>query len=221
MNLEKKLLQEIERFNFINSYINEQEAPPPPPPPPPAPGDAAAGEVPPPAPGDAAAGGAEDIPEPVDVAADPDVEVVGDEGAPEETPEDEGGSEELDITELVDAQKNISDKQDEYMEGLFSKIDELSEKLNAMDGILSKIDSIEQKIEKYRNKTPEEKLQLRSLDSYPYNQKLSDFFMDKKDDFEATGKNEYVLTDDEVQNYTERDIRNSFDEPFKNLNNNY
>ena len=34
-------------------------------------------------------------------------------------------------------------------------------------------------------------------------------------------KNEYVLTDDEVQNYTERDIRNSFDEPFKNLNNNY
>lgn len=218
MNLEKKLLQEIERFNFINSYINEQEAPPPPPPPP-APGDAAAGEVPPPAPGDAAVGGAEDIPEPVDVAADPDVEVVGDEGAPEETPEDEGGSEELDITELVNTQKNISDKQDEYMEGLFSKIDELSEKLNAMDGILSKIDSIEQKIEKYRNKTPEEKLQLRSLDSYPYNQKLSDFFMDKKDDFEATGKNEYVLTDDEVQNYTERDIRNSFDEPFKNQNN--
>lgn len=218
MNLEKKLLQEIERFNFINSYINEQEAPPPPPPPP-APGDAAAGEVPPPAPGDTAAGGAEDIPEPVDVAADPDVEVVGDEGV--DKGEDEGGSEELDITELVDAQKNISDKQDEYMEGLFSKIDELSEKLNAMDGILSKIDSIEQKIEKYRNKTPEEKLQLRSLDSYPYNQKLSDFFMDKKDDFEATGKNEYVLTDDEVQNYTERDIRNSFDEPFKNLNNNY
>lgn len=219
MNLEKKLLQEIERFNFINSYINEQEAPPPPPPPPPAPGDAAAGEVPPPAPGDTAAGGAEDIPEPVDVAADPDVEVVGDEGA--DKGEGEGDSEELDITELVDAQKNISDKQDEYMEGLFSKIDELSEKLNAMDGILSKIDSIEQKIEKYRNKTPEEKLQLRSLDSYPYNQKLSDFFMDKKDDFEATGKNEYVLTDDEVQNYTERDIRNSFDEPFKDLNNNY
>ena len=44
-----------------------------------------------------------------------------------------------------------------------------------MDTILNKINDLEQKVEKYRQKSPEEKLQLRSLDSYPYNQKLTDF----------------------------------------------
>ena len=36
------------------------------------------------------------------------------------------------------------------------------------------------KIEKYKPKSPEQKLELRSLDSYPYNQKLTDFFDDKR-----------------------------------------
>ena len=34
---------------------------------------------------------------------------------------------------------------------------------------------IEAKIEKYRQKTPQEKLELRSIDSGPFNQKLTDF----------------------------------------------
>ena len=212
MELEKKLLEEIKRFNFINTYISEQELSADALTPPPPGGDMAA---PPPPP---AEGGAEAIPEPVDVANDPEVEVIGDEGNEEG---DGGGedSEELDITQLVDTQKNISDKQDEYMENLFSKMDDLDQKLNAMNSILDRINNIEQKIEKYRTKTPEEKLQLRSLDSYPFNQKLSDFFMDKKSDFEKTGKDEYILTSDDVQNFTDRDIRNSFDEPFKDQDN--
>jgi hypothetical protein len=84
-----------------------------------------------------------------------------------------------------------------------------------MDTILDKINSLESKVEKYRQKTPEEKLQLRSLDSYPYNQKLSEFFTDKQDELEKTGKHEYVLTDDEVENYSENDIKQSFDKPFE------
>ena len=79
-----------------------------------------------------------------------------------------------------------------------------------MDNILNKINDLETKVEKYRQKTPEEKLQLRSLDSYPYNQKLSDFFMDKQDEFEATGKNDYILTSDEVENYSPNEIRDTF-----------
>ena len=81
-----------------------------------------------------------------------------------------------------------------------------------MDEIMDKISGLEAKFDKYREKTPEEKLMLRSLDSYPFNQKLTDFFDDKKDEMEETGKNEYVLTSDEVENIVPSDIKKSFDE---------
>ena len=79
-----------------------------------------------------------------------------------------------------------------------------------MDQIMSKLNSLESKIEKYRQKSPEEKLNLRVFDSYPYNQKLTDFFDDKKEEMEKTGKNEYVLTDDQVSDINVNDIKNSF-----------
>ena len=79
-----------------------------------------------------------------------------------------------------------------------------------MDSIVSKLNSLENKIEKYREKTPEEKLELRTYDSYPFNQKLSDFFEDKKEDMEKTGKHDYVLTSDEVTDINVNDIRGSF-----------
>jgi len=206
MSIDKKIINEIERYNKINHYINEQEE---------------VGDELPPLPdegeGDIAddLGGEEnvdEVPEPVDVENDPDVEVVGDET--EEVSDDEG-TEELDITDLVTTQKDISDKQDEYMETMFNKLEDLTSKLGEMDNILNKINSLEQKVEKYRQKSPEEKLQLRSLDSYPYNQKLTDFFMDKQDELEQTGKNEYVLTSDDVENYSDGDIKKSFDKPFE------
>ena len=119
-------------------------------------------------------------------------------------------TEELDITELVTSQKDIQTKQDEYMKTMFEKLDDLTSKLSAMDSIFEKINSLENKIEKYREKTPEERLHLRSLDSYPFNQKLTDFFEDKKEDMEMSGKNEYVLTDDEVQNFSPNEIKKTF-----------
>jgi hypothetical protein len=79
-----------------------------------------------------------------------------------------------------------------------------------MDGIIEKLNNIETKIEKYRTKTPEEKLELRTLDSGPFNQKLSQFFEDKEEEMEMTGKNEYVLTPDEVESYSPSDIKRSF-----------
>ena len=210
MSLEKRLLEEIERYNKINNYIAEQDELPPV-------TGSEGGEKPadelPPAPEGGETEGAEEVPEPVDVSTDPDVEVVGDESTDESSVD--SGTEELDVTELVTTQKEISDKQDEYMETMFSKLDDLTTKLGEMDSILDRINSLETKIEKYREKTPEEKLQLRSLDSYPYNQKLTDFFMDKQDEFEKTGKNEYVLTSDEVENFSDSDIKKSFDKPFE------
>lgn len=206
MSVEKKLLEEIERYKKINNYILEQDEAAP------LPadevGDAPADELAP------APESAEEVPEPVDVETDPDVEVVGDETSTDEL-SDDGGTEELDVTELVTTQKDISNKQDEYMETMFSKLEDLTSKLSEMDTILNKINDLEQKVEKYRQKSPEEKLQLRSLDSYPFNQKLSDFFMDKQGEFEQTGKNEYILTNDEVENFSNSDIKKSFDRPFE------
>ena len=210
MRIDEKILNEISRYNEINNYIVEQDVPPPPadpgalPPPPadpgalpPPPGDA--GSVPPP--GDPAAAGA--APQPVDVATDPDVEKIGEEGA-------EKKGEELEITDLVKSQKNIETKQEEYFDNLFKHLEDLESKLSNMDQIVTKLNDLEAKVEKYRVKSPEEKLELRSLDSGPFNQKLSDFFEDKEIDMEKSGKNEYVLTKNEVEEYSPIDIKKSF-----------
>ena len=214
MSVEKKILEEVNRYKHINKYLGEQEDP-----------TADLG-------GDLGGGDlgldvepAGDTPaEPVDVANDPDVEVVdepGSEGseAPAEPASDmgdeEGGTEELDITDLVTTQKDMSSKQEEYMETMMDRLNDLTSKLEDMDQILQKINDLENKVEKYRQKSPEEKLQLRSLDSYPYNQKLTDFFVDKEVEMEKTGKNEYILTPDDVENYSESDIKKSFDKPFE------
>lgn len=201
MAIDNKILEELKRHNSINSYLVEQEEPVDLGDETPDAGDELDLEV-----------GAEEIPEPVDIETDPDVEKLDDEGNVEG--EDmSGDTEELEITDLVNKQNEISDKQDEYMDSMFDKLNDLESKLSQMDQILTKINDIEAKVEKYREKSPEEKLQLRSLDSYPYNQKLTDFFADKEVEMQQTGKNEYVLTSDEVENYSDADIRKSFDSP--------
>ena len=214
MGIDDRILEEIARYNSINKYINEQAPPPPPadpaagaPPADPAagapPADPAAGAPPPPPPaGGEPAGGPE---------ADPDVELVD----PDQEEGEEGGTEELDITDLVDTQKTMADKQEEYFTNLFDQIKKMEEKLAEMDSLVSKIDSLENKVDKFRPKTPQEKLALRSLDSGPFKQNLADFFNDKKDEMEKTGKNEYVLTQDEVENFSPSEIENSFNEPME------
>jgi hypothetical protein len=212
MRVDEKILEELKRYNQINRYITEQEAldaPPPadvPPVDPLAGADPAAGAVPPPPGGVAPAPPAE--PTPIDPATDPDVEKIGPEGESEE--KDGEGTEEMDITDLVTSQQNIETKQEEYFNNLFGQLETLQSKLGEMDKLVSKIDSLEAKLEKYRPKTPQEKLELRSLDSGPYNQKLSDFFVDKEEDMEKSGKNEYVLTTDDVKDFTPSDIKDSF-----------
>jgi hypothetical protein len=202
MEISKTILEELNRYNQINNYLFEQapeEVVPPegevvPPPPP-------AGEITPPAPGTETA---TPTSEPVDVSTDPDVEKVGEEG------EQETGSEELEITDLVKSQKNIETKQEEYFNNLFSQLSNLEQKLSDMDQVMSKLNDLESKIEKYRPKTNQEKLELRSLDSGPYNQKLTDFFSDKQQDMQKTGKNEYVLTTDDVEDFSVDEIKGTF-----------
>lgn len=51
---------------------------------------------------------------------------------------------------------------------------------------------------------------MRSLDSYPFNEKPQEFFAHKQGEMAASGKNEYVLTKDEVNNYPNDTIKTSF-----------
>lgn len=207
MEISEKILLEITKYRKINKYISEQEVGTELPPAEDLPPADPAAETPPPAgdvpPVDPAA---ETPPQPevVDVEADTEVEKIGEGGESEE------GSEELEITDLVKSQKNIEDKQEEYFNNLFNQLTNLESKLGEMDSVIQKLNDIESKIEKYREKTPQEKLELRSLDSGPYNQKLTDFFEDKQEDLEKSGKNEYILTVDDVEDFSPSEIKNTF-----------
>jgi hypothetical protein len=201
MNLEKKLHEELMRHKAINNYtkkmIFEQEAPPAPPP-----ADAPLGGDVTTAPTDTGVGLGDTTlpPEPI-----------------EQTMPDE--TEEIDITDLVNMTKSIkkdidNNKQDfggvtAKMDDVFTKLNDLEQKLAEMNNIMVKIDELGSKVEQMKPQTPQEKLELRSLDSYPFNQKPQEFFAQKQGEMEMTGKNEYVLTKDDIENYS-KTITQSF-----------
>jgi len=139
--------------------------------------------------------------------------------------------EEIDVTAIVSksdeakemAQQAVSVGQENtsYLQSLTDKLSNLEAQLTKMDSIASKITKIEQDI-----KTPQEKLELRSLDSYPFNTKLSDYWEEKSKDDRyrvSTGEEvsngetkEYVLTPEELNaDYSEEEIKNTFN-PLKN-----
>ena len=218
--LEKKLLEEVKRFNAINKYgkkmIMEQDAPPPPP------AEDPAGDVPPPPVGDA--GAPTDVPPPPpagDMGGDVPPPPADDMGTP---PMDEAGmggdTEEMDITDLVNMTKNIkndleNNKQDNSavinkMDDVFTKLGDLESKLAQMDQVMAKIDQLGATVEANKPKSEVEKLEMRSLDSYPFNEKPQEFFAHKQGEMRASGKNEYVLTKDDVENYAPDALKTSF-----------
>jgi hypothetical protein len=200
--IEKKLLEEVARFRAINNYtknlLSEQDAPM----------DA---ELPP---ADAGA--------PVDAGVPPaDAGAPVDAGVP---PVDTGASdddtEEIDITDLVNMTKSIKKDVDdsksenlgvsEKMDSVFTKLTDLEQKLSQMDSVIDRIDQLGTKIDSIKEKTPEEKLELRSLDSYPFNQNPQEFFNQKQGEMRISGKNDYVLTKQDVDDYSKDMIKNSF-----------
>ena len=91
------------------------------------------------------------------------------------------------------------------------KFSNLEAQLGKMDAIMDKVSKIDTEI-----KTPEEKLELRSLDSYPFNLKLTDYWSDKlgeKDNnYQVTDNDEerFEIKSDDLTDYNELDIKNSF-----------
>jgi hypothetical protein len=134
--------------------------------------------------------------------------------------------EEIDVTAIVNksdeakemAQQAVSVGQEngQFLKSLTDKLTNLEAQLTKMDTIAAKIGKLEQDV-----KTPEEKLELRSLDSYPFNQKLSDYWEDKaaeNDNYRiSTGEStangettEYTIKPDEIEDFSDVDIKNSF-----------
>jgi hypothetical protein len=164
--------------------------------------------------------GDETTPEDQDAMGD-----MGDETAPagdEAAPEDMSGGEEdveVDVTSLVqgseeakDAATSASQKTDE----LLAKFNDLEARISKMDAISTKINDLEQEIVK-RNPTPVEKLEMRSLDSFPYNIKLTDYFKDIQGydvGSEEKQPQEYVLTKDDVDSdFLDQSVKDSFNIP--------
>lgn len=205
-NMKKNINEEIARFNQIYNYkfrtLSEQEIPPPP---------APAGDIPPPPGGDVPPPPAGDmgVP-PADAGAMPPMT--------DTPPVDE--VEEVDITDLVNMTKSIkkeldASKQDNSgvinkMDDVFTKLSDLEQKLAAMDNIMARIDDLGTKVELMKPKSPEEKLEMRSLDSYPFNQNPQQFFAAKQDEMRKSGKNEYMLTKNEIENYSKDTIKDTF-----------
>jgi len=120
---------------------------------------------------------------------------------------------EIDVTDIVDKTeetKSSVEGMSSKMDELLGKLSELESQVSGMDNVINKIDELEKEIEK-RNPTPVERLEMRSMDSFPYSIKLTDFWKDKEG-YEATEENEeeFVLKQSDVDNYNEKDIRNSF-----------
>jgi hypothetical protein len=162
----------------------------------------------------------EDVEEFVDdIELEDDLGLEGFEDTIDEPTED---STEVDVTELVSkqdetnaelsGQKDILQKNTDSLNDLMDKLGELEGHLGSMDDMVNKISDLENKLDEYRPKTPEEKLRLRKHDSGPYNKTLSDFFVDKEETFKETGKKEYILTPEDVDNYSDIDIKKSFGE---------
>lgn len=136
-----------------------------------------------------------------------DTDSMGDDGE-----KDDGDT--IDINGLTKAQDKLNIKQnhvgrdlskvDTKIKDLIDTIQSLRDKLDANN---SEIESLKSEFEK-RNPTQTEKLNLRSLDSYPFNVKPSDYWAEKakQGGYEAYGDNdeptykEYVITNDDVDN---------------------
>jgi hypothetical protein len=120
---------------------------------------------------------------------------------------------EVDVTDLVDKTdetKTTVDAVSTKMDELLNKLTELESQVGGMDQVINKIDELEKEIEK-RHPTPVEKLEMRSMSSFPYSVKLTDFWQDKEGYDISEPEEEYTLTQSDVENFDEKEIRSSFD----------
>jgi hypothetical protein len=143
--------------------------------------------------------------------------------------EDEMGGEDeevIDVEELTSAQEKMNDK----VNVVGQDLGDMSSKIESLIGMLGNMEKMitnnNQEIEKFkaefekRNPTQTEKLNLRSLDSYPFNVNPKDYWAEKGGDpnsnysgfsnNEEPTTQEYQITNNDVDDFDEREIADSF-----------
>ena len=140
-----------------------------------------------------------------------------------------GGEDEtvIDVDDITNAQEKMNDKVNVVGQDLGkvdSKIEALLQTLAKMETMINnnnqEIANFKAEFEK-RNPTQTEKLNLRSLDSYPFNVNPKDYWAQKGADpnsnysgFSNNGEpttQEYVITNNDVDDFSEREMEDSFD----------
>jgi hypothetical protein len=124
-------------------------------------------------------------------------------------------TEEIDVTQFVEKGEELTNKVDTQVQALTQQIDGLTKKLQSMDTMIGKIQQVEDEIQAMKPPKPIETLRLRSLDSYPYSQGIDDYWkkkemeINKLRDFNRVDNQEYVLTNDDVDNFSPIQVRDS------------
>ena len=123
---------------------------------------------------------------------------------------------EVDITDLVQDSKTTklaSFKANQHTKELLQKFEELEARVSQMDMVTQQIADLEKEIIK-RNPTPVENLEMQTVHSAPYTQKLTDYWADKEGPYDVMHNNsqKYVLDRDAIDSdYSVSNIKKSFD----------
>lgn len=150
----------------------------------------------------------------------------GDMGMPPMDSEMGEDEEVIDVDDLTDAQEKMNNK----VNVVGQNLGDVSSKIESLIGMLGNMEQMinnnNQEIEKFkaefekRNPTQTEKLNLRSLDSYPFNVNPKDYWAEKGSDpnsnysgisdNEKSTTQEYQITNNDVDDFDEKAIADSF-----------
>ena len=167
-----------------------------------------------------------DVPDEADDDIEPQEQGQDQEGEVEITPM-EDGDEVIDVDDLTNSQQEVEYKVDGVDDKLVRIAKVIDKLIPAIEANNSKIEDLRAEFEK-RNPTEDEKINLRSQDSYPYSVKPKDYWNSKKDDPNynvITNNNvapneeqkEYVLKKSDIVNngVDDRTVYKTFDTPRK------
>jgi hypothetical protein len=141
-----------------------------------------------------------------------------------EDPMGEEEDEVIDVEDITSAQEKMNTKVNHVGRNL-GKVDDklvsLYHTINKLESMIddnnSQIMALKQEFEK-RNPTPTEKLNLRSLDSYPFNVNPVDYWKEKSatsnykpySDNDESPTEEYEITNNDVDGFSEKEMADSF-----------
>lgn len=166
-------------------------------------------------------------------AQEPSEEPMGPEGMAEPTPmtdeplEPAEDEDVLDVDDLTDAQEELNKKQNELGHDLGDVDQRILALLTAVEKIQgtidknsSEINGLKAELEK-RMPTKTEKLNMQSLNMYPYNVSPKDYWAQKEkegvyqaehDSQEDNLKKQFEITQQDVDDFTDREMEDSFDD---------